>query len=359
MATINYYCALGQIMAQETVGGSRNNYGSDRLGSVSATFDSSGSLQNSYAYSPYGNVVQKVGLAADPKFLWIGALGYRQTGRSSAERYVRARHMSANEGVWIMRDPLWPDTSSYGYASGAPLSFVDPAGLQGQDANCRGGVQFIQFKSNESFNSFGITLGLPSKVSVSQDQCSYVDWYMGLGQPEAGISFGSQYGLFKSFINCGGGNKVDGRPGMYALGQNVVLYLSQSSEGKVLLSTVSGLTTIEVLALGTCSIPSGGAKIRLTMGSCKCGCDCSCNKNLSNCWDLCHSTASWSGPQSYQTLGSFNHWAPVTVTGATNWFVGSPPRQVASNNYLLTSAGPPPSALLSKDFVCPDRFCLF
>ena len=100
MATTNYYSLLGQANAEGVVGGSRRNYANDRLGSVSAIFDSSRSLQNWYAYSPSGSVLQKVGLAADPKFLWIGALGYRQTGRSSAERYVRARHMAASEGAW-------------------------------------------------------------------------------------------------------------------------------------------------------------------------------------------------------------------------------------------------------------------
>lgn len=55
MATTNYYTVNGAILAEEQVSGSGyRSYGADALGSVVTTYDTNGTKQNSYRYTPYG-----------------------------------------------------------------------------------------------------------------------------------------------------------------------------------------------------------------------------------------------------------------------------------------------------------------
>ena len=56
------------------------DYLTDALGSVTATVDQSGTVQNTYRYKPYGDLLAKTGTGNDPKFLWVGSQGYRQRG---------------------------------------------------------------------------------------------------------------------------------------------------------------------------------------------------------------------------------------------------------------------------------------
>lgn len=127
MAVTNYIRLGSTIIGERIVGGSRRNYAVDGLGSVTATINGS-VVENTYAYSPYGSVVQKTGTAPDPAFQWVGTRGYQQTGRNYAEVYIRARTYSTKSSRWLTRDSLWPDQSAYGYAGGRVLTAIDPSG---------------------------------------------------------------------------------------------------------------------------------------------------------------------------------------------------------------------------------------
>ncbi|HSE16277.1 MAG TPA: RHS repeat-associated core domain-containing protein [Pyrinomonadaceae bacterium] len=96
----------------------------DRLGSVRALVDSSGSLVAGYDFTPYGS------LLGAP--LGQGELTtYRFTGRQldpSGLYDFRARFYDARLGRFISPDPKMQFPSPYSYAAGSPLLLTDPSG---------------------------------------------------------------------------------------------------------------------------------------------------------------------------------------------------------------------------------------
>jgi RHS repeat-associated protein len=104
----------------------------DALGSVTATVDQTGNVVNRYRYKPYGGLLSKSGVGADPKRQWVGSLGYRQTGKKYSDVYVRARHYDTANGRWTSKDPIGfrgADWNLYRYVASAASTFSDPIGL--------------------------------------------------------------------------------------------------------------------------------------------------------------------------------------------------------------------------------------
>ena len=131
MAVTNYIRLGSELVGERPLGGSRTNYARDALGSVGATLSGS-SVQNRYAYKPFGSVLAKSGVADDPLFGWTGTKGYLSTSRNFAEIYVRARSYATSSGRWTSRDPFWPDERAYGYVAGRPQTQIDPSGATWQ-----------------------------------------------------------------------------------------------------------------------------------------------------------------------------------------------------------------------------------
>jgi RHS repeat-associated protein len=129
MGTTNYICLGETIIGEESIDGVRVDYAADALGSVTGTLIS-GALQNTYIYKPFGDLLARAGVAADPSFMWVGMRGYRATGNKYADRYVRARTYSSAIGRWTTVDSLWPKEAMYNYASGSPSTKIDPSGMQ-------------------------------------------------------------------------------------------------------------------------------------------------------------------------------------------------------------------------------------
>ncbi len=123
MAFKSYHAMNGQI-----IGDSDADYILDGLGSVIGTWRSTGTIQNQYRYSGYGQLVHKSGTGADPYFLCVGGWGYRTRGMV----YVRRRTYYEKAAVWTSVDPLWPDESAYGYGNANPLSYIDWGGSSPQ-----------------------------------------------------------------------------------------------------------------------------------------------------------------------------------------------------------------------------------
>ena len=94
----------GQLIAEET-GGTRIDYLTDALGNVTATVDQSANIINTYRYKPFGGLLAKTGAGSDPAFQWVGAQGYRQTGKSYADVYILRRHYSSTLGRLTTKDP--------------------------------------------------------------------------------------------------------------------------------------------------------------------------------------------------------------------------------------------------------------
>jgi hypothetical protein len=127
MAVTNYITINGKIHGEVT-GAVATGYATDALGSVVATVDNTGSVANTYRYKPYGTTLAKTGAGADPKSQWVGSWGYRFTGRSQSESYVRARHYGQKSGVWTTVDLLWPEQPAYSYSRCMPTILFDPTG---------------------------------------------------------------------------------------------------------------------------------------------------------------------------------------------------------------------------------------
>jgi|SRR5579871_595130 len=125
---ITIYDTVDSGLIGESTNGATTTYLADELGSVARTVRS-GAVLNRYRYSPYGNLTSKSGAGVDPNFMWIGSQGYRSTGRSFSEEYLKARHYSTVNALWISRDPVWPRTSPYAYANNMPVAVTDASGL--------------------------------------------------------------------------------------------------------------------------------------------------------------------------------------------------------------------------------------
>lgn len=105
-------------------GGSAYFYAHDQLGSTRALTDTSGAVQATDTYDPYGNVVTRSGAAPNP----LQFAGQYKDAESGLY-YLRARYYQPTTGQFLTRDPIVATTHrSYGYGAGNPLSFTDPSG---------------------------------------------------------------------------------------------------------------------------------------------------------------------------------------------------------------------------------------
>src|SRR5579862_5513713 len=139
MAVTYYYTVNGAIIGEKTAGGSRTDYLTDALGSVTATVNQSGQVVNTYRYKPYGAQLAKTGVGADPTFRWVGSQGYRQTSKKYSDVYVRARHYDSLGGRWTSADLVGyteANSNLYLYVADNPVVDVDPSGLVPARACC-------------------------------------------------------------------------------------------------------------------------------------------------------------------------------------------------------------------------------
>ncbi len=106
----------------------RYYYHADALGSVVALSDTSGSLAETYAYSPFGKP-DNTSTLGNP-YLFTG----RRIDAESGLYYYRARHYDPEDGRFVQPDPIGFEggINLYAYASNNPINFIDPLGLESQ-----------------------------------------------------------------------------------------------------------------------------------------------------------------------------------------------------------------------------------
>src|ERR1019366_7979068 len=107
----------------------RKFYHFDEMGNTTFLTGDSGSVIDTYAITPYGDIADHVGPTENP-FTWQGQYGVMQESKSLY--FVRQRHYDASASRFLSPDPLTtPDPRSaepYTYARGNPLFYVDPSG---------------------------------------------------------------------------------------------------------------------------------------------------------------------------------------------------------------------------------------
>ena len=117
---------IDEVFARTDAGGAFTPL-KDALGSTVALVDSSGNIQTTYAYDPFGNTTV------------LGAVNTnlsQYTGRENEGNglyFYRARYYSPLTGRFINQDPmefLGSGPNLYAYAGNSPTNFADPSGLQ-------------------------------------------------------------------------------------------------------------------------------------------------------------------------------------------------------------------------------------
>jgi len=130
MAMKKRYHTVNGMLIGETTNGVRRGYLPDALGSVVATVDSNGAIENTYRYKPYGSLLAKTGTGEDPRFMWVGTLTYRSTRNAHSEYYVRHRHFQSASGSWSTADPRWLWVAPYVYCGNRLTTVTDRSGLR-------------------------------------------------------------------------------------------------------------------------------------------------------------------------------------------------------------------------------------
>jgi RHS repeat-associated protein len=92
--------------------------------------DSSQTMVNKYAYTPYGQIVNEVQTIPQP-FKFVGQYGVMT--ETNGFYYMRARYYDPTVGRFISEDPSgfdgW-DVNLYAYVGGNPVLRIDPQGLK-------------------------------------------------------------------------------------------------------------------------------------------------------------------------------------------------------------------------------------
>lgn len=127
MAVKTYQHAHGRLVSEKTTGGSRKDYLTDALGSVTYVTDTSGNTLETIRNAAYGKRVS--GAAPTVTRTWVGTWGYAQTGLLWADVSLPYRHYSSQTTRWTTRDVLWPRQFAFSYCLGRPTGLTDRFGL--------------------------------------------------------------------------------------------------------------------------------------------------------------------------------------------------------------------------------------
>nr|AKQ05356.1 YD repeat-containing protein [uncultured delta proteobacterium Rifle_16ft_4_minimus_27247] len=137
--TAYYVYGLG-LVSKVLPDGTAYYYHYDSSGSTIALTDAVENITDSYAYDPFGNVVNHLGTTANP-FRYVGRYGLIDEGNGLT--YIRARYYVPELGRFITKDPLTGkdgDSQSlnrYVYAVNNPVMLVDISGFSVQEGGTK------------------------------------------------------------------------------------------------------------------------------------------------------------------------------------------------------------------------------
>jgi RHS repeat-associated protein len=131
-----YGPGVDMILARRDGSGTDAWYLPDHLGSVRDIANTSGTILDHIRYSAYGNVTNETQPSNGDRFKFNA----REYDAETADYYYRARHYDPAAGRFLSEDWLGllvDESNLYRYVRNAPLSYVDPIGM---DLNFVGGV---------------------------------------------------------------------------------------------------------------------------------------------------------------------------------------------------------------------------
>jgi RHS repeat-associated protein len=125
--SVEYITGPNGLPVEQVSGSTVRYYLADQLGSTAGLVDTSGTVQDSYSYDPYGQRTVVSGSASDTPFGYAG----QYTDSESGLQYLRARYYDPATGQFLTPDPLadLPGGHPYAYAADDPINFSDPWGL--------------------------------------------------------------------------------------------------------------------------------------------------------------------------------------------------------------------------------------
>ena len=124
-----YYIYGAGLLAMVDTANTMYCYHFDATGHTIAMTDNAKAIVNAYAYTPFGILANQTQTIEQP-FKFVGQYGVM--AEYNGWYYMRARYYDPETGRFISEDPLGfdgGDTNLYAYASGNPVTFVDPNGL--------------------------------------------------------------------------------------------------------------------------------------------------------------------------------------------------------------------------------------
>ncbi len=122
------YIYGGGVIAMATPD-ARYCYHFNGTGSTVALTDMTGTVVNSYAYEPFGQILAEQESIPQP-FKFVGKYGVM--AEPNGLYYMRARYYDPTVGRFISEDPLGfggGDVNLYAYVMNNPISLIDPSGL--------------------------------------------------------------------------------------------------------------------------------------------------------------------------------------------------------------------------------------
>ena len=140
--TAYYVHGLG-LISRITPSGDARFYHYDTIGSTVALTDAAGNVTDSYAYDPFGQVLNAQGTVANP-FRYVGQFGVMQEGNGL--QFMRARYYEAEIGRFLNKDPLSGNSrasqtlNAYTYVLNNPVKLVDFTGLSAKEGFVQNGI---------------------------------------------------------------------------------------------------------------------------------------------------------------------------------------------------------------------------
>ncbi|OGS19838.1 MAG: hypothetical protein A2252_04915 [Elusimicrobia bacterium RIFOXYA2_FULL_39_19] len=163
-------------------------YHYDGIGSASAITDSAGTVNNTYRYDPFGNIITSTG--KNGRYSFVGAFGVENDGMSCL-LHMGARYYDPTIGRFIQRDPLRGFVSDplslnrYIYCGNNPMNFIDPKGLFWSDDDDSMAGSSHEYGEEEKVEA---KRKVPSnKVKVTIIQLWYADYIFGDNYKDPGI----------------------------------------------------------------------------------------------------------------------------------------------------------------------------
>ncbi len=156
----------------------------DALGSTIALVDSSGTVQTSYIYNPFGGT-SVTGSSNSNEFQYTG-----RENEGNGLYFYRNRYYSPLLGRFISEDPAADGLNFYAYADDDPIDFSDPFGLAAAPATApvivRQGIRIVARNCGVACRGMGwgglaavaiATVGLVRELDVAEAE---IDWAIAL-----------------------------------------------------------------------------------------------------------------------------------------------------------------------------------